>query len=95
VKKIEWYIDKVEEETGGAQCYAEKYILNKGWSSQWGGMYADMAADEIKHAEYIMRIADEHIKMLTYVPEADSENWEHCKRRAVEKIAAVRLMLSK
>lgn len=32
MKKIRDYIDRVNEELADARMYAEKYILNKGWS---------------------------------------------------------------
>ena len=95
LKKIQWYIDAIEEELDGAATYAEKYFLNKGWSTDWAKKYSTMANDELRHAEYMKQIGEEHIKMLGNLPDEDVEAWECCIKHYTEKYAAIMLLLSR
>jgi len=58
-------------------------------------MYADMAADELRHAGYVRQIAEEHIKMLDWIPDECRDAWDECVKHYPEKAAMVQLMLSK
>ena len=95
LKKVQWYMGRIEEELDDAQTYAEKYLLNSGWSQEWGKMYHEMARQELTHAVYLRKMADEHIKMLEHVPEETEEAWEHCQRRAIERTAEIESILNK
>lgn len=95
MKKIRDYIERINEELSDAKHYAEKYLLNKGWSQSWSRMYSEMATDELRHAGYIRQIAAEHIKMLGWIPDECRDAWDECEAHYPEKVAMVQLMLSK
>lgn len=54
-----------------------------------------MANDEMEHALTLHKMYDEWMKDLTYIPEDDKEAWEHCGAMVAEKVAEVRMLLSK
>ena len=95
MKKIYKMIEHIKDELCGACNYAEKYIIYKNSKPEWSRLYAEMASDELEHALTLHKMYDEWIKSLSYVKEEDSEAWEHCGAKVAEKVAEVRLLLSK
>lgn len=92
---IHMYVDLIDEELDGAKEYAERYLEYKQSKPQWSKMCAEMASDELKHAEYIREIGQQTIDGLSWVPEDTSDAWNSCVRHFGERSALVRLMLSK
>ena len=95
MRKLHKMIKHVKDELCGACEYAEKYIIYKNSKPEWSRLYAEMATDEMEHATTLHKMYDEWINSLSYVKEEDAEAWEHCSARMAEKIAEVRLLLSK
>jgi len=95
MKKIEKMIDHIKDEIKGAFAYAEKYVIYKNTKPEWARTYADMATDELDHAQELHSMYDEWMTTLSYIPEDDKEAWEHCGAMMAEKVAEVRLLLSK
>lgn len=95
MKKIEKMMKHIKEELCGACKYAECYIIYKNTKPEWSRMYAEMANDELDHAESLHEMGDEWAKTFAYIPEKDKEAWEHCGAKLAEKMAEVRLLLSK
>ena len=95
MKKIHKMIKCIKEELEGAEMYAEKYIIYKTSKPEWSRMYAEMATDELDHAESLHEMGDEWMKTLSYIPEEDKEYWEHCGAKLAERTAQVKLLLTK
>lgn len=89
------YLDLIDDELNSAKEYAERYLEYKSSKQQWGKMCADMALDELKHADYIKEIAQQTINDLSWVPAEDQDRWDKCMKHFGERVAIVRLMLSK
>lgn len=95
MKKIHKMINHIKEELCGACEYAEKYIIYKNTKPEWSKMFSQMAEDELDHANALYEMGDEWASTISYVPEEDKEAWEKCKAKMAEKVAEVRLLLSK
>lgn len=95
MKKIEKMIKHIKEEMHGAFDYAEKYIIYKNTKPEWSRLFAEMATDELDHASSLHKMGDEWASTLSYIPEEDKEAWEHCGAMLAEKVAEVRMLLSK
>ena len=95
MKKINKMIKHVKEEICGACNYAEKYIIYKNSKPEWSRLYAEMANDEMEHALTLHKMYDEWMKELSYIKEEDKEAWEHLGAMVAEKVAEVRMLLSK
>lgn len=95
MKVVHKFVEAISEEMDGAKMYAEKYIEHKTSHPQWAKMYSEMAANELNHADYLHMIGQETIDNLSWVSEEDKEVWEKCGKRATEKGAVVKLMLTK
>lgn len=95
MKKIEKMINHVKDELKGAFEYSEKYIIYKNTHPEWARTFSEMADDELDHAQALHKMYDEWINTLSYLPEDDKEAWEHCGAKMAEKIAEVKLLLSK
>lgn len=95
MKRVDMYLDKIKDELDGAMDYAEKYISYKTDKPQWSRMYGEMATDELKHAEYAKSIAQQYIDGLAWAPEEVMDQWNHCVAHYGEKVALIKLMLSK
>ena len=97
MKKIQRYVDMIEEELCGAKDYAEMYVSKKAKGSQWANRFHSMAEDELNHAEVIHQLAMEEIEELNKVFQAPveiEEAWKKSHKEYVEKAAWVRQMLA-
>jgi hypothetical protein len=95
MRVIHMYLDLIDEELDGAKEYAERYLEYKSSKPQWSKMCAEMASDELKHSEYIKEIATQTMNDLPWVPAETKDRWDTCMRHYGERVAMVRLMLSK
>ena len=93
--KIDRYIETINEELDGAKMYAEFFIEYQKKNPNWSRMFSEMATQELTHAEYIKTMAEEFAEGLPWMPEEAKDKWEHCMRHYGEKVAVVKLMLSK
>jgi hypothetical protein len=98
MKSIKKYVESIEDEIEGAECYAEKYVEAKAKGDMGkANRYKEMANDEIKHAMYQHEWAVNEIEELkkVYTPPVDmEEKWEKAHKEYVEKIAWIKQMLS-
>lgn len=85
----------IKEEIHGAMSYAERYLEYKASKPDWAKRFAEMAQQELVHADYLGQIGQEKISALPWMSEDDKDAWEHCNSRVAEKTAVVKLMLSK
>lgn len=95
---IKNYIDQIEEEVEGAKNYAEISLEERARGNiSVANRYHEMAADELKHSEFLhelaVKSADELSKVYT-PPEEMLEKWKKAHREYVEKVAWIRQMLS-
>lgn len=95
MRVIEMYIDLINEELDSAREYAEKYLEYKTSKPQWARMCSEMASDELKHAGYIQDIAQQTADGLSWMPDSTRDDWSYCVGHMGEKIALVKMMLSK
>lgn len=98
MKKIQAYVDKIDEELCGAKDYAECYVEMKAKSNMsLANKYKEMSNDELKHAMYLHDIAVAEIEELNkvYTPPADmQEKWDKSHKQYVEKAAWIKQMLT-
>lgn len=98
MKKIQRYVDLMEEEIESAKEYAECYLSHKAKSEVlWANRYREMAEDELKHAMYIHEKATMDIDELSRVftpPVEMQEKWDESHKHYVEKVAWIKQMLS-
>lgn len=85
----------IEDEVDSAMDYAEKYLEYKNSKPSWASMYSEMAKQELTHSEYLTTIATEAMSDIAWIPEEDKEAFDKCQKRAMEKNAMVKLMLSR
>ena len=95
MRKVEKWIKHIEDEIHGALSYAEKYVFFKNSKPQWASMYSEMAMQELNHAENLRMIGQAMMDELAWVPEEDTQAWENSIYKAAEKVALVKMMLSK
>lgn len=95
MRVIEMYIDLIDDELNSAKEYAERYLEYKTSKPQWAKMCADMASDELKHADYIREIAQQTADGLSWMPDATKDKWSWCIGHMGERVALVKMMLSK
>lgn len=95
MKKVEKMICHIMDEVCGAIDYAEKYLLYQNTHPEWSKLYAKMAQEELDHADNLHTMYQEKIDQINWMPEEAKEEWEKCVRKASEKSAMVKLMLSK
>ena len=98
MKAIKKYVERIEDEIEGAECYAEKYVeaKAKGDMSK-ANRYKEMSNDELKHAMYQHEWAVLEIEELkkVYTPPVEmEEKWEKAHKEFVEKVAWIKQMLS-
>ena len=92
MKKIQDYVERIQEEIDDAREYAEKYHAN-----HRNERYRQMAEDELKHADYLHEMAVADIEKLKeeYTPPADMQKtWDLSHREYIEQAAWVRQMLA-
>lgn len=95
MKKVDNYRNHIMEELDGAMEYAENYVVYKNTHPQWAQMYHEMASQELTHADYLRKIAQEAMNDISYIPEEDAERWKECQRNHAEKAGIIKFMLSK
>ena len=95
MKKIEWMLGNIKDEVKGAMMYAESYVMHKTTHPDFARMYAEMANQELNHADYLTTIYKAQIDSFAYVPEDDKDMWDDCLKKVAEKSAIIKLMLSK
>lgn len=95
MKKIEKMKYCMEEELNGAETYAEKYIYYANSKPEWAKMYAEMAKQELHHADMLHKIYQEAFDDMRWVSDEDRDMWEQCVNHKAEVTALVELMLSK
>ena len=86
---------EIEDEAESAMNYAEKYLEYKNSKPNWATMYSEMAKQELTHADYLLTIAKEAMSGIAWIPEEDKEAFDKCQKRALEKSAMTKLMLSR
>lgn len=98
MKKIQNYVDRIDEELNDAKEYAEKYVECKAENKDSvSRKYKEMAEDELKHAGYIHEIAVEEIQKLRerFTPTQHMlDEWEKSHKEYVEKTAWIKQMLN-
>ena len=96
--RIKELADQMKDELCSAKDYAEEYLSYKAkGDSGWANRYAEMAHDELKHADYIHERAVSEIDQLrsVYTPPEDMlAKWDQDHKKYVEKAAWIRQMLS-
>jgi ferritin len=94
---IKKYVEQMLDELESAKEYAEKYVEFKSRGQlQRAGHYREMAADELKHANFIHEWATEEVESISkvYTPPASMrEKWELDNRKYVEDVAIVKQIL--
>lgn len=93
--KVEKMICKIKDEICGAMEYAEEYSFYKTTKPDFAAKYQKMAEQEVNHADYLHSMYQEKINNAAYLTEEDIEKWDKCTKKLTEKIALVRLILSK
>lgn len=96
MKKIQDYVDKIDEELMDAKEYAEMYLTFKASDSIFTSKAKEMAEDELKHAGYVHDIAVAEINELKRVftaPAEMQEEWDRAHKVYLEKTAWIRQML--
>lgn len=98
MRKIQEYVDRIDEEIHDAKDYAESYVYYKAaGATDKAKIYHDMSADELKHATYIHDIAVKEIEMLNkvYKPTEEMEKvWTTSHIQYVDKVAWIKTMLA-
>lgn len=88
------YISHIKDEANGALDYARKSMMFKKTRPQFAAWYAEMAADELKHAGYLTNIGqammDENKASDTVV-----KAWEDTLEELAEITAKVNAMTTK
>lgn len=97
MKRIQDYVDKIDDEICGAKEYAEKYIEYKVMDDiTWANRFKEMANDELKHATYIHDLAMSEIKEIGKVfkaPQEMQEAWDKSHVEYVDRVAWIKQML--
>jgi hypothetical protein len=83
------------DELEGAYKYAEKYIYYANSNPEWAKMYAEMAKQELHHADMLHKIYQDAFNDMRWVSDEDKDAWEKCVNHKAEVTALVELMLSK
>lgn len=98
MKKIQNYVDQIDNELKGAKEYAEIALQYKAEGNQnRSAKYKEMANHELTHANNIHQIAVEEIQKLetVYTPPAEmKEKWEKAHSKYVEDAAWIKQMLT-
>lgn len=98
MKKIKKYVDEILEEVCGAENYAEMYVEYMAEDMDDRAMkYKEMAEDELKHAEWLHKMAADEIQKISRVfsaPMAMKEKWDKAHDTYVEKMDWVKSMLN-
>lgn len=97
MKKIQDYVDKIDEELCEAKEYAEMYLTFRASDSIFTAKAKEMAEDELKHAGYVHDIAVSEINDLKRVftpPVEMQEAWDKSHKTYLEKAAWIRQMLN-
>lgn len=98
MKKINDYVDKINDEIDGAKCYAEMYVYEKAAGNQKKAQtYHAMAGDELKHATLIHDIAVEEIEQLRKIytpPQEMEETWNRSHIAYVDRVSWIKNMLT-
>lgn len=98
MKRIMDYVDAIHEELCDAKHYAEEALYFKASGKQQEARwYAEMANDELRHADHIHSMAVDEINILegTYKPTQEMiDKWQHSHAEYVEKTAWVKQMLA-
>ena len=98
MKRIQEYVEKIDEEINDAKDYAEKYLYYKALNTnpKWTKYYMQMANEELQHATYIHDMAMEEIAMLdkVYKPTEEMEkSWNTSHIQYVDRVAWIKKML--
>ena len=98
MKKIQDYVDRIDEELSDAKNYAEKYVECKSENLDSNSRkYKEMAEDELKHANYLHEMAVTEIQKLREKftpPQFMLDEWEKSHKEYVEKTAWIKQMLT-
>ena len=94
LKKIKYYIDKVDDELHGAKRYAEDYIVYIKTEPSWSSMYHGMAEQELNHAKNIITMGQEFVDDLPWLSEEWKELWGECTRHYAECVGKIQQMLN-
>lgn len=62
---MNFYKEHIKEELGGAKTYICWAIELKGSKPAWSKSFAEMSADELKHAEYVYKMFREHYDSIS------------------------------
>lgn len=95
MKRVYDMIDEIKDELCSANEYGEKYIWYKSTKPEYAPMFAEMASQELDHASYLAKVGSAMMEQMTWVPEKDKEAWENCIKKMADKVAWVKLMLTK
>ena len=93
--KIEKMRYCMTEELDGAKKYAEKYIYYANSKPDWAKAYAEMAKQELRHADLLHQMYQEAFNDMRWVSDEDKDMWEKGVNHKAEVTALVELMLSK
>ena len=98
MRTIKKFVEHIEEEIEDGKRYAEKYVEAKAKGNMSvANRYKEMAADELKHANYLHEMAVAEITELSKVykpPVEMQEKWDKAHAEYVEKAAWVKQMLT-
>lgn len=98
MKKIQDYVDKIDEEIEDAKRYAEQYVYEKAANNQKRAQtYHAMSQDELKHSTLLHDMAVEEIEQLRKVytpPKEMEEAWNKSHIAYVDRVAWIKNMLT-
>lgn len=99
MKKIQEYVEKIDDELCDAKDYAEKYLYfkAKGDNPKLSKYYLEMSQNEIQHSTYLHDMVVEEIETLkkVYKPTTEMEEaWDKSHKQYVEKVAWIKQMLA-
>lgn len=98
MRKIQEFVNQIDEELEGAKNYAECFLdLKARGQTAWASKYKSMAEDELKHAMIIHERAVEEVGLISkvYTPPFEmEEKWTASHKNYVEKTAWIKQMLA-
>lgn len=98
MRKIQKFVEAIDEEIEDAKDYAEGYVEEKArGNSMAANKFKEMASDELKHAMYLHEMAVAEIESISkvYTPPAHmQEKWDKSHKEYVEHVAWIKQMLA-
>lgn len=92
MKKLEWIIERIDEELNDAETYIDKALICKDRNPEWANSYYQISQQELAHAEVVHNIAAKMLDNFTEeIPGGIEWFWDREHARYIDKAARIKV----